>query len=199
MSQRKVSDERILTNIESQFVSSLSQAELNYYKQLLPPSLLLNNKTSSPKRRDLKSNYEIKTNNNDETDKYKKLHTRIPGIFGCFDDNNGNGLLPMNKFDEKYKYENIIMKTENNYIINKITNINNGKVKAMKTYNMRKGEKYNSDRKEANDLLTKWIVMRNLNILNECEIYNGKYAIHCVQKLWDTDLETYIKNNINNN
>eukprot|EP01084_Bolivina_argentea_P274403 467713_1 len=235
MAHKKRSHEISKTKNESQFVSNLSQAELNYYQRLLPSSLLMGYELSQSKPKPQPhSNYVCITSNcDDKADderfkckecnnywcsrecmmnnkhkhystkhhiwKYKKLDTRIPDVFANFNDHNGNNLLSQKQFNTKYKYENTIIETENNYKISKIRMNNNNTFKAMKTRIISQGEKYKDERKNADDILSKWIVMRDLGILKECEIYNNKYSIHCVQKLWHTDLDTYIQNNANNN
>eukprot|EP01084_Bolivina_argentea_P302713 522560_1 len=187
MTQKKRSDN---------FISQLSLAELNYYQKLLPP-LLINNAESRPKiNHCIISNCDGKADDEHTLDTRIpniKSDTRIPSIFAHFDDTNGNDLLSCKHFNIKYKYENTIIQTTNKLKISKIKVIKDGKFKAMKTCTIAKGETYEDDRKNVNDLLSKWILMRNLGILKECEIYNDKYSINCVQKLWDIDLKTYIK------
>eukprot|EP01084_Bolivina_argentea_P302715 522562_1 len=204
MAQKNRNNE-ISRNNESQFTSHLSVAELNYYNKLLPPSLSLinndheksqmkkHNKHSESRSNCTISNYDGKADDEHNICKYTTLDTRIPKIFSHFDDTNGNDLLSLKQFNKKYKYENTIIETTNNYTINKISDVSNGEFKAMKIRNISQGEKYENDRKHVNDILSKWIIMRNLGILKECEIYNDKYSINCVQKLWDIDLKTYIK------
>eukprot|EP01084_Bolivina_argentea_P132710 234195_1 len=226
-----------VANNESQFVSKLSQAELNYYQRLLPTTILSDNMSCKSKDESRHKCYDSNTHNNNayclepncnggwclhecmisnrhkhyskqhNIWKYKILNSTIQNVFDKLSDSNGNNLLSFSEFGTKYKYENTIMQTENGYKISQIKVIDNNnnnigevnqtinlKSKAMKTFNYGIN---NID--EADDLLSKWIVMKQLGILQECDIYTNEYSIHCVQKLWHTDLETYIQTNPNNN
>ena len=100
----------------------------------------------------------------------------------------GNDVLSIQEFDKRYKRTGQNLASLNiKFVIEKIKDRNDENI--VKVAKQAKRDKQSDF---CDELLIKWIVMKKLGILEDCELYSDDKSVILVQKFWKTDLYRYI-------
>ena len=110
-----------------------------------------------------------------------------------------DSVLPYSAFEDKYRYNGKYVHERNlEYEIKQVIEAEN---KTNDTDIICKCEKKlivtDKFKKRRASLLQRWVVMKKLGLLEQCEIFdgvnnNGQYVTSCVQRLWERDLRSYL-------